>query len=135
MKTKAKKKTKSLPSLKKTLQLLVNSYVRKRDAGLPCISCGEFKPDMQAGHFYAVKGYDGLRFDLDNIHRECQSCNCFNESHLINYADNIFDKLGKERYMALKQQAADYKMNGYKWSRNELEEMIARFKQMLSEQN
>lgn len=133
MKTKAKKKTKSLPKLKAELQLLVNAYVRKRDEGLPCISCGQYKPDMQAGHFYAVKGYDGLRFDLENINGECSGCNCFNESHLINYADNLFDKLGEERYMALKQRAADYKMNGYKWGRCELLDLISKFKQRLQE--
>lgn len=134
MKLKAKKKPKSLPKLKADLQKLVNAYVRKRDEGLPCISCNFNKPDIQAGHFYAVKGYDGLRFDLDNINGECSGCNCFDESHLINYADNLFDKLGEERYMALKQRAADYKMNGYKWSRGELEYLIAKFKTMLPEQ-
>lgn len=134
MKAKTKKKSVSLPKLKAKLQILVNAYVRQRDKDLPCISCGEFKSDMQAGHFYAVKGYDGLRYDLDNIHGECSGCNIYNESHLINYADNLFDKLGEVRYMALKQRAAEYKMNGYKWSRSELEEMIAKFKQMLSEQ-
>lgn len=133
MRKKAKKKTKSLPQLKKALQLLVNAYIRKRDVGLPCISCGEFKTDIQAGHFYAVKGYDGLRYELDNINGECSGCNCFNESHLIGYSENLLKKIGKKRFEALKEKAKDYKKNGYKWSRSELEGLIEEFKIKLSE--
>lgn len=127
-----KKKKKSLPKLKAELQILVNTYVRKRDAGLPCISCGQFRSDIQAGHFYSVKGYDGLRFDLDNIAAECSGCNCFDESHLIAYADNLLERIGQERYLALKERAAEYKRNGCKWSRSELEEMIFRYKMLIT---
>jgi hypothetical protein len=127
------KKKKSLPKLKSELQILFNSFIRKRDEGLPCISCGKYKSDIQAGHFYAVKGYDGLRFDEDNAAGECAGCNCFDESHLIGYGENIIERIGEERLAALKQRAADYKMNGYKWSRSELEEKIAYYKLKLKQ--
>jgi len=106
---------------------LCNKFVRLRDEGLPCISCGEHKY-LQAGHFFAVKRHDSLRFDEDNIHGECAGCNGFNESHLIGYCDNLRNRIGPERYEALKKKAADYKMNGYKWSRSELMEKIEYFK-------
>ena len=127
------KKKKSLPKLKSELQILFNSFIRKRDEGLPCISCGKYKSDIQAGHFYAVKGYDGLRYFEDNVHGECSGCNCFDESHLIGYGENIIERIGEERLAALKQRAADYKMNGYKWSRSELEEKIAYYKLKLKQ--
>jgi len=40
------KKTKSLPKLKKDLQLIFNAFIRVRDKDEPCISCGQYKNDM-----------------------------------------------------------------------------------------
>lgn len=121
------KKPKSLPKLKADLQEVFNAYVRRRDAELPCISCWQYKP-LQAGHYFAVKGYDGLRYDEDNVHGECAGCNCFDESHLIGYGRNLVKRIGQERYDALVERAAEYKRNGNKWSRSELIEMIEKYK-------
>ena len=128
----AKKKSKTLPKLKKELQLIFNAFIRKRDEGKPCISCGQFNT-LQAGHYFAVGGYDGLRFNEFNCNGECVGCNCFNESHLIGYGENLIEKIGLEKYDQLKQQAKDYKMNGYKFSRSELTELIKVYKQKLKE--
>ena len=65
MKTEKKKKSVSLPKLKNKLEDIFNEYIRIRDKGQPCISCGQHNY-LQAGHFYAVSGYDGLRFDEDS---------------------------------------------------------------------
>ena len=119
--------TLTLPRLKKKLQILVNAYVRKRDEGKPCISCGRHEP-LEAGHYYPVKGYDGLRFDLDNIHGECARCNRFDDAHLIGYTKNIEQRIGEDARFALGCKAHDYKLSGYKWSRPELIEMIEDFK-------
>lgn len=127
-----KKKLKSIPKLKSECQKLCNEVVRLRDRNKPCISCGQFR-ELQAGHYYAVGGYDGLRFDLDNINGECARCNCFDESHLIGYGDNLLLKIGQQRFLELKERAAEYKKNGYKWSRSELEDLIEKFKKMISE--
>lgn len=125
-------KTKSLPKLKSELQLIFNEYIRLRDKDKPCISCGEFKI-LQAGHYYPVKGYDGLRYDEDNCHGECSRCNCFDKSHLINYGRNLFDRIGTERIDALMDRADDYKKNGKKWMRYEIEDMIKTYKQKVKE--
>lgn len=124
------KKKKSLPKLKAELQIIFNSYIRERDKEKPCISCGQFKT-LQAGHFFPVNGYDSLRFNEDNVHGECAGCNCFDEGHLINYHENLIARIGKERVEQLKSMARDYKMNGYKWTRSELEAMIERYKNKL----
>jgi len=130
----AKKKKKTLPKLKHDLQKIFNKFIRQRDLNgnyFKCIACGETKPKetCQAGHFYAVKGYDSMRFNEDNVHAECVSCNCFNESHLIGYAINLKNKIGEDRLNELHELAKDYKMNGYKWYRNDLEELIEYYKQ------
>ena len=125
-KLKKSKPLPSLPKLKEKLQLVFNEFVRLRDLNRPCISCGS-RGYLQAGHYFAVKGYDGLRFDEDNVNGECAACNYYNESHLIGYGDNLRVKIGEKRYNALKERAADYKKNGYKWSRIELMELIEKY--------
>jgi hypothetical protein len=126
----------SLPKLKKKLEAVFNAYIRKRDSEdgyFVCISCKRTLPveKMNAGHFFPVKGFDGIRFDEDNVHGECQGCNCFNDAHLISYSHNLQSKIGQERYNALRQRADEYKARGYKWSRIELEELIEKYKQKL----
>ena len=121
------KKPKTLPKLKQDAQKLFNAFIRRRDEGKPCISCGQYKP-LQAGHFYPVSTHDGLRFDEDNAHGEDAYCNCFNEGHLIGYAENLLIRIGPERFDALKQRAAEYKQNGYKFSRTELQEIIEKYR-------
>ena len=127
------KKKKTLPKLKFDLQKVFNKFIRLRDLDgnyFTCISCGVTKPKevINAGHFYAVKGYDSMRFNEDNVHSECVGCNCFNESHLIGYAINLKNKIGEERLNELHRLASDYKKNGYKWQRFEIEEMIIYYK-------
>ena len=127
------KKKKTLPKLKFDLQKVFNKFIRLRDLDgdyFTCIACSETKPKevINAGHFYAVKGYDSMRFNEDNVHSECVGCNCFNESHLIGYAINLKNKIGEERLNELHRLASDYKKNGYKWQRFEIEEMIIYYK-------
>jgi len=124
---------KSLPKLKKALEIHFNKYIRLRDSGggyFTCIACQMTKStdDCDAGHYYAKNGYDGLRFDEDNVHAECSACNRFDDSHLIGYGVGISNKLGEQALQDLHNRAMDYKMNGYKWGRAELEEMILEYK-------
>jgi len=121
-------KAKSVQQLIKQLQPLFNKWIRLRDFGKPCISCGEYNDKMDAGHFYAKSGYSGLRFDEDNTHAECQRCNRFDESHLISYSENLKEKIGEKDFKALKERAQDYKINGRKWSRAELRDLIEMYK-------
>jgi len=125
-------KKKSLPKLKADCQKVFNEFIRIRDKDLSCISCGQFKT-LQAGHYFAVKGYDGLRFDEDNCFGEDAGCNCFDESHLIGYGINIVDRIGKKKVDELFERALDYKQNGKKWMRWEIEELIETYKAKLKE--
>lgn len=126
------KKEKTLPKLKNDLQEIFNRFIRYRDLGKPCISCGQFGL-LQAGHYFPVKGYDGLRYDEDNVHGECPRCNGFDDMHLIGYNKNLFNRIGPERVQKLEEKARDYKMNGYKFTRSELTELIKIYKQKVAE--
>lgn len=128
----------SIPRLKAKVQIVFNDFIRARDADgdyFTCISCGERKPVryMHAGHFYSTRQYDGLRFDEDNCHGQCNYCNKFLYGNTVNYRDNLFFKIGPERFEKLKKAAEKYKRDGYKWSMDELEKIMEEFKQKIKE--
>jgi hypothetical protein len=125
-------KQKTLGKLKQEVQNVVNSYIRKRDEGKPCISCMEHKT-LEAGHYFSVGTYDGLRFDEDNIHGECNYCNCFDGKHLIKYTPNLIARIGTEKYDELFNKAREYKMNGYKFTRAELIEIKKKYQAKIKE--
>lgn len=130
--------SKSLPELIAKCQKLFNEYVRERDLTgdyFKCISCGEIKDErfMNAGHYYNVGHFPGLRFDEDNCHGQCIRCNKFLHGNLIEYRDNLFVKIGPERFNKLKVKAGLYKRNGYKFSRFEVEEKIKELQKKLKE--
>jgi hypothetical protein len=126
------KKIKTLPKLKNELQEIFNSYIRLRDKDQPCISCNESGKYLQAGHYFPVQGYDGLRFDEFNVNGECVRCNNFDDSHLIHYGDNLKQRIGIENYEWLKDVAAEYKRTGNKWSRSQLAHLIEVYKQKIA---
>jgi len=117
--------------IKKKLQIVFNKYIRERDIDKPCISCGKFFPDKDAGHFFATQGYDGLRFDEDNVNGECKGCNRFDESHLIGYTHNLPNRIGEDNYQALRDKALEYKKSGNKFYRHELLELIEVYKEKI----
>ena len=126
-------KRKTLGKLKEEAQRVFNKYIRLRDSGagfFTCVSCNFTKDtsEMNAGHFYPVGGYDGLRFLEDNVNGECAGCNNFDGGHLIGYHDNLLQKIGESRLNELKRRAKAYKMNGHKWTRHDLSEMINKYK-------
>ena len=127
------KKPKNTSQLIKQLQPIFNKFIRLRDKGKPCISCGLHKDNMQCGHYFAVGSCSGLRFDEDNTASECVKDNNFNESHLIGYGDNLLLRIGKDRLRGLKQRAEAYKREGVKWSRIDLREKIEYYKEKVKE--
>ena len=129
----------SLPRLKQLAQVAFNEFIRERDGAgashFKCISCGQVKEVrfMDAGHYYNVGHYDGLRYDEDNTWGQCSYCNRFLHGNLIEYGQNLRERIGLKRFEALKQRAAYYKMHGYKFTRSELIEIIEKYKQKIKE--
>ena len=76
-------------------QSAVNAYVRARDEGMPCISCGEMKP-LQAGHYWSVGARPELRFNEANIHGQCSRCNVDLAGNREAFRAGIVDRLGSE---------------------------------------
>jgi 5-methylcytosine-specific restriction endonuclease McrA len=83
-------------------QARINKIVRERDADKPCISCGKKMEEweLNAGHFHSRNQCPKLRYDLDNIHGQCSSCNSkMTEDPKIpaNYRKNLLERIGAER--------------------------------------
>lgn len=104
-KTEARRKDREkLKSLKtrsewlKDLQVVFNKYIRLRDAGLPCISCGH--PDdgsrqRHASHYKSVGGNPALRFDPSNVNCSCSICNNWLSGNLVPYRVALIAKVGQ----------------------------------------
>ena len=75
-----------------------NAWVRARDKGLPCISCG--KPDngdvRHASHFKSRGANSFLRYHPMNVNASCVKCNAYNSGALDGYALGIIEKYGIE---------------------------------------
>jgi hypothetical protein len=80
------------------LQKVFNTYIRMRDKDLPCISCGTRKDVMYAaGHFWPTT-YQYLRFNEDNVHKQCnKNCNMMKSGNLLEYRPNLIERIGLER--------------------------------------
>lgn len=91
-----KHQNKSTPALKKLAIKVFNSWIRKRDEGQPCISCGSFNT-AHASHFYSAGKHTNLRFNEDNCHLACVHCNYFEHGNLLPYRENLIKKIGLER--------------------------------------
>ena len=80
----------------KELQAAFNSWVRARDAGQPCISCGRYGQDMQAGHYRSVGSSPGTRFMPNNCWLQCRQCNLYQHGSPISYRINLIKRIGLE---------------------------------------
>jgi hypothetical protein len=76
-----------------------NAYIRARDAGKGCISCGRHDADKwNAGHFISVGANRTLRFEEDNIHLQCaRPCNKDKGGNIVEYRKALIKKIGLER--------------------------------------
>jgi hypothetical protein len=84
-------------------QRVVNDYITKgRDVNEPCISCGTWETvQWEAGHFRSRGAASHLRYNEDNLHKQCNHCNRHLSSNAINYRINLIAKIGPERTLAL----------------------------------
>lgn len=122
-------KVKKKPDLVAKLDKEFSLYIRLRDT-MPngffkCVSCGQIKPFEQAdcGHYWSRR-HMSTRYDEDNCHAECRSCNRFKADHLIGYRENLIRKIGQMRFDKLAWKASQTK----KWSDFEIQELIKYYK-------
>lgn len=96
-KAQIKESLKTVQEIAKDVQKTVNKYVRFRDIGLPCVSCGKpYKKNFQAGHFYNANNHWKIRYDLTNIHNQCITCNLHLSGNLNEYRKRIIKRISIE---------------------------------------
>jgi hypothetical protein len=94
----AKERVKPKGQYMREAQQAFNAWVRARDAGLPCISCGT-TADIQyaAGHFRSAGGHPELRFEPLNVNLQCnRNCNMAKSGNLGPYRIELIKRIGQE---------------------------------------
>lgn len=82
----------------KRAQSAFNAWVRARDDGNPCISCGRFHQGQNhAGHYRPAGSNPELRFEPDNCHLQCAPCNSHLSGNLSKYRPALIAKIGLDR--------------------------------------
>ncbi|WP_210453520.1 recombination protein NinG [Pantoea ananatis] len=82
-------------------QRAFNDYIRARDGDV-CISCGSTTAiSYHAGHFRTTAAASQLRFNEDNAHSQCASCNVHKSGAITSYRLALIKKIGIERVVNL----------------------------------
>ena len=105
-KKRKKEKKKELMTLQdhlKIAQVAFNAFIRARDKGKNCISCGKpLGERYDAGHYYSAGGHWAVRFNEDNVHgQHSRPCNKDLHGDLINYRKGLVERIGEERIKKL----------------------------------
>ena len=115
----------------KELQAVFNKFVRLRDKGLPCVSCGH--PDdgsrqRHASHYKSVGGNPALRFDPNNCFASCSICNNYLSGNLVPYRVELIRRIGLAEVERL-----EGKQEPLKLTIPEIQELIKAYKQRCKE--
>ena len=117
----------SIAQLKKKATTKFNSFIRKRDEAQRCISC-DSPYFTDAGHFYSGGKYPDLKFNENNVHGQCKTCNYNLDANINEYRLRLENKIGSEKLEELDFLAKRSKQTGYKWDRIFLIEIIEKYK-------
>lgn len=98
--SKRRKEVKPIKYWQDKLQTLVNQFVvHIRDKDKPCCTCGTDSHDIQyaAGHYRSRGSAQELRYELTNIHKQCNvKCNVHGSGMRLEYQGFITHNYGKE---------------------------------------
>lgn len=102
----------------------VNAYIRLRDQGRPCVSCGvKWRANFDAGHAYSAAKFNAIRFDFNCVHGQCRGCNRDKEGNYDNYLLHLPERIGQEAFDRLSRRAKISKQVPHTWTRYELTEI------------
>lgn len=91
------KKAPARSQLVKKLDKVFSEFIRLRDDGKGCVTCGDIKTwrEMQNCHFYS-RGRQNTRWDETNCHSGCYRCNVLLKGNYIPYTIFMIDTYGRE---------------------------------------
>lgn len=113
-------------------QRAVNDYITKgRDRDKPCISCGTWETvQWEAGHYRSRGAASHLRYNEDNLAKQCHRCNCELSSNAIHYREGLILRIGLQRVEALENNNTPHR-----YTREELDALRAFYRAKLRELN
>jgi len=130
-----KEELKTRNELLQEAQKAFNAWVRERDRGKLCISCGVPLNDdaftggkVDASHYRSVGACSYLRFDPDNVHAACTVCNRHHSGNIVEYRIALIEKIGPERVERLESAPKHYR-----WTKEEAIEIREQYKRLAQE--
>jgi len=111
---------------KKLAQKTFNAWIRNRDAHLPCISCGTTKTiQWDAGHYMPAGANAALRFDENNVNKQCCYCNDGSKlsGNLTKYRIGLVKKIGEDAVVSL-----ETNKEIKRWTIDELKEICKKYR-------
>lgn len=99
-------KFKTLAAYKKEAQAAWNSYVRARDLGLSCASCGSMPGEVYGGsmdcsHYRSRGSAPHLSFHLHNAASACVKCNRFLGGNVVALRAGLVGRIGEDKVLAV----------------------------------
>ena len=123
-----KEKVKTKGEHAREAQASFNAWIRARDEGHGCISCGTTADvQMCAGHFRTVGSCPELRFEPLNVHLQCnRNCNMGLSGNILNYRPRLVEKIGAESVAWLegRHEPKRYTIEDYKAIKAKYREML-----------
>jgi hypothetical protein len=115
-------KLKTLGQFEAEAKKVFQKWIRLRDEGKECISCGATNPKgFDAGHFKKAEIYSGVIFDERNVNRQCTKCNRFLGGNELMYREGLIKRYGIYFVKELEMDAN--KTRNKKYTREELIEI------------
>ncbi len=94
----AKERIKTRGDHMREAQAAFNTWIRHRDVGQPCVSCGRHhNGQWHAGHYRTVGGNPELRFEPLNVWKQCAPCNNHKSGDIVNYRIELVKRIGAAR--------------------------------------
>lgn len=128
--TRARKEAiKSKADWAREAQTAFNAFIRGRDEGLPCISCGRHhQGQWHAGHYLSTGARPELRFTEANVHRQCAPCNTHLSGNAVLYRIGLIERIGSSMVDWLE---GPHELP--KWTVDDLRAIRDRYRQKLKE--
>lgn len=121
-----------LTTLLESVKKVCHEYIRLRDEGKPCISCGtQWHKDFHAGHYYKAELFSSLKFNEYNINGQCVQCNLREEGNVNKYSLNLPERIGGVLFSALTSLAEQDKKQDFKWDRERLNSIRSYYQERL----
>lgn len=119
-------KLKTLGQYEAEAKKVFQRWIRLRDEGKECVSCGTMNPKQwHGGHFKKAEIYSGLIFDERNVHRQCSKCNVFLGGNEGEYRIGLVNRFGEQFVNELEQDSQ--RLRSYKYTKDELIEIKKKY--------